>query len=167
MSPEQLEDGALDRKVSPGTFQAPWLGPDKAVQGGGGLDDAGAPGSLGFLGPSSGLFPERWSLTHSPFRHDAPPPTATLKGAKSLEKPSSSSLSLQSCPMNTLPQCSPLHFAYIFLQPNSAFKDFLFHLLINFYLPRRREDSTGNAVCDVCCSPTALQMKFPLEHRGA
>lgn len=101
--------------------------------------------------------------------HMTPPPCDVPprpKKAQSWEKLSSDILSLQSCSAlpakSMLHQHSPLHFAYIFSQPNSAFKGLLFHLLINFYLPRRRED-IGDAVCDVCCSLTTLQMKFPLE----
>ena len=95
------------------------------------------------------------------------PHTPIPKRAKSWEKLSSHLLSLQSCPAlpteNPLSPLSPLLFAYIFLQPNGAFKGLLFHLLINFYLPRQREDNIGDAVCDVCCILTTLQMKFPLE----
>lgn len=119
----------------------------------------GIQGTWNPLPPTPMLLPSACP-SHSPLSPcDVPPPPATPKRAKSLEQLSSDSLSLQRWPAlpakNTLSQCSSLHFAYV-LQPNSAFKAFLFHLLINFYLPRRREDNTGDAVCDVCCSLTTL-----------
>lgn len=65
------------------------------------------------------------------------------------------------------PPQPPLHFClHSFLQPNSAFKGLLFHLLINFYLPRQREDNTGDGVCDVCCSLTILPANL-LQSQGA
>lgn len=79
-------------------------------------------------------------------------------------------LSLQSRPAPLqgahLPHSLLYIFAYIVLQPNSAFKGLLFHLLINFYLPRQREDNTEDGVCDVCCSLTILPANL-LQSQGA
>lgn len=71
--------------------------------------------------------------------------------------PASSPFKAAQLPCKELPSPTVLYiFAYIVLQPNSAFKGLLFHLLINFYLSRQREDNTGDGVCDVCCSLAIL-----------
>lgn len=150
--------------ASPGTFQTQLLAWGNTMASVG-PDGARDPGSLEVLVPSSVAFLSSCgSHTVSPMCDVSL--TVRPKRAKSLEKLPSDTLS--KAPQPSLPRTRFPHillyiFAYIFLQPNSAFKGLLFYLLINFYLPRRREHNTGDAVCDACCPLTTLQMKFPLE----
>lgn len=150
--------------ASPDTFQTELLGWGNAMPQVG-PDGARDPGSLEVFVPSSVAFLSSSGLhTVFPMCDMSLLPQRGLNPWRScLLTPSLFKAPQPSLLRTCFPHILLYIFAYIFLQPNSAFKGLLFHLLINFYLPRQREDNTGDTVCDVCCSLTTLQMKFPLE----